>query len=161
MWSASVSLRSFISMVEKPSTALIGVPSPRVSGGSAWKARNRNPEPSMRKRCRRAPGSGAGDGAAPVCAMGLENGPSGWEESMPSSSSMRRRLGARLQHIFAPAIGAVHRAPLLYVEIVQRVAERPAAAVAADDLGLHLDDLMRVHARSRSCFAGMFGGRHH
>jgi hypothetical protein len=34
-WSASVSSSSFQSMLVKPSTALVGVPSLRVSGGNA------------------------------------------------------------------------------------------------------------------------------
>jgi hypothetical protein len=35
-------------MLVKPSTALTGVPSGRVSGGSLWKARKMKPEPSIR-----------------------------------------------------------------------------------------------------------------
>src|ERR1700710_2188242 len=38
-------------MLVKPNTALTGVPSGRVIGGSAWKARKMNPEPSISTRC--------------------------------------------------------------------------------------------------------------
>ena len=35
-------------MPVKPKTAFTGVPSPRVIGGSAWKARKIYPDPSIR-----------------------------------------------------------------------------------------------------------------
>ena len=38
-WSASISSISFISMVVKPNTALVGVPSDLFIGGRAWNAR--------------------------------------------------------------------------------------------------------------------------
>src|ERR1700723_1019124 len=47
VWSFS----SFASILVKPNTAFTGVPSGRVIGGSAWKARKMNPEPSISTRC--------------------------------------------------------------------------------------------------------------
>ena len=54
MRSASVPSMIFSIMLQKPMTALTGVPSDRVMGGSAWKARKMNPDPSIRVTCRGA-----------------------------------------------------------------------------------------------------------
>jgi hypothetical protein len=37
--------------LQNPNTAFTGVPSGRVIGGKAWKARKMNPDPSIRIRC--------------------------------------------------------------------------------------------------------------
>src|ERR1039458_9702523 len=51
-------------MLVKPNTALTGVPSGRVIGGRAWKARNMNPDPSIRIRWSLRSSGGASSGAA-------------------------------------------------------------------------------------------------
>jgi hypothetical protein len=53
----------------------------------------------------------------------------------------------RFLHVFAPAIGAINRAPSFHIQIDERVAERAATAVAPDDGRLNLDDFMRIHAQ--------------
>ena len=51
IWVPTCSFSSFASMLVKPNTAFTGVPSGRVIGGSAWKARKMKPDPSIRIRC--------------------------------------------------------------------------------------------------------------
>ena len=68
-------------MLVKPNTALTGVPSGRVIGGSAWKARKMKPDPSIRMRC-----GGAAPESGTLVAVGL--------------------AGALVQHVEARAVGA-------------------------------------------------------
>jgi hypothetical protein len=61
-----------------------------------------------------------------------------------------------LEHIEARAIGAFDLMVRPQIQIDRRMAERAAAAIAGDDLGLDGNDLERLHeAGSRNCGSGL------
>src|SRR6185437_16873421 len=99
----------------KPNTALTGVPSGRVIGGRAWKARKMKPDPSTRTRCSFSAPSGS-----------------------PAGSVAAIETGAIVQHEQAGTVRA-HDLARLDAEPDARMAERAHPAVAGDDARIHMD----------------------
>jgi hypothetical protein len=58
-------------MLVNPNTALTGVPSGRVIGGNAWKARKMKPEPSISIRCSFSAATSAGISSAISMSAGV------------------------------------------------------------------------------------------
>src|SRR5579875_2641571 len=128
-------------MMVKPNTAFTGTPSGRVIGGSAWKARNRKPEPSIRTRCRSA---ALAPGAASAACSGAG-----------AAGASMFVVGAVLQHVEPRAIGAHHRV-VHDAQIDARMAERGVAAVAGDHAAIHHE---RLRGRGgRGWLVGSGGG---
>src|SRR6185437_16115372 len=100
-------------MLVKPNTAFTGTPSPRVIGGSAWKARKMYPDPSIRIRWRGEVPSGATVGVASATAWSV-------------LAAVARSL---VQHVEPRAVGA-HHLLLHDAQEHARMAERAVAAVA-------------------------------
>src|SRR6185437_4682725 len=101
-------------MLVKPNTAFTGTPSPRVIGGSAWKARKMYPDPSIRIRW---------TGEAASAAAGIGPG------SATAGSVLAAVARSLVQHVEPRAVGAHH----LLLDDAQehaRMAERAVAAVA-------------------------------
>ena len=115
------SFSSRASMLVKPNTAFTGVPSGRVIGGRAWKARKMKPEPSIRMR---------------------------WGALAPASFTPAFLMaavvaGAGFQHVEARAIGA-HDLAVGDAQEHPGMAERAVAAVAGDRALVDVDDFGRV-----------------
>ena len=116
-WVPTWSFISLASMLVKPNTAFTGVPSGRVMGGRAWKARKMNPDPSTSTRCSgRRPRSPRAQ--CPEC---------------PTRPGSARTLASNTGRRSARARCAATRA--------DGPAPR-AAAVAGDDAVVHMDDLV-------------------
>jgi hypothetical protein len=113
-------------MLVKPYTAFTGVPSGRVIGGKAWKARKMKPDPSIRIKCSLA-------GAASAAASTVRSMSAGV-------------IGSRVQDVQARAVRAHH---LLVWDAQEnpRVTQRTVAAIAGDSAGVDMDDLGRCHGR--------------
>ena len=112
-------------MLVKPNTALTGVPSDRVIGGRAWKARKMKPEPSMRTRW--------GSGGAVM---------SGTSVSLVVSGAGGKAEDAR-------AIGA-EGLLVLDMQPDAGMAERTVAAVAGDGAAVH-EERLGVADGGRGC----------
>src|SRR3954451_21457711 len=107
-------------MLVKPNTAFTGVPSGRVIGGSAWKARKMKPDPSIRTRWAEA----------------LAGAPCAGSTWMSVSGAVAR---SRVQDVEARAIGA-HHPVMLDVQEHARVPQG-TAAVAGHVRIVHMDRL--------------------
>jgi hypothetical protein len=119
-------------MLVKPNTAFTGVPSGRVIGGRAWKARKINPDPSIRIRCSFRVGVSAE--ISPAISPGI------------SMSAVVVR--SWVQDIETRAIRAHH----LFARDAQedpRVTESTVPAIASDGARVYMDDLGRCHLVSR------------
>src|SRR5712691_8407778 len=148
MWSASVSDNSFASILLKPSTAAVGVPSERESGGSAWEARKMKPDPSIRKTwCGAA--DGAADGGGTSAGRSLTTGAA--SSSMGGSFRRAVRPGNGAVDEQARAIGAFDAARRREIEVDLGMAERAAAAIASGHHLGDLDGLERSHRQSGKC----------
>jgi hypothetical protein len=105
-------------MLVKPNTAFTGVPSGRVIGGRAWKARKMKPDPSIRTK---------------------------WSGLVSDWVSMSAGVaGSRVQDIKARAV----RANDILAGDPQEnagMAERTIATVACDRAVVYMDDLGRGH----------------
>src|SRR4051812_12555325 len=107
-------------MLVKPNTAFTGVPSGRVIGGRAWKARKMKPDPSIRIRCR-----------------GLASISGGM---VPEGSMSASVISPCIQDVEARAV-RTHHLLARDAQVNPRMTQRPSAAVAGDGAGIDMDDL--------------------
>src|SRR6185437_6406381 len=113
---------SLASMLVKPNTALTGVPSGRVIGGSAWNARKMKPDPSISTKC---------SGRVSSAAAGVMG-----------ASVSAGVAGSCIKDVEARAIRA-HHALIFDVKEDPRMAERTVAPVAGDGAIGDMDRLGR------------------
>src|SRR5271165_146487 len=113
-------------MFVKPNTAFTGVPSGRVIGGSAWKARKMNPEPSISTRC-----------------MEVSAGTGPTELSGVSMSAVARSF---FQDVDARAVGAHH---LVALDAEEHARMAQGTAVAGDGAVFGIDGLRWKICRGR------------
>src|SRR4051794_25573592 len=118
------SFSSFASMLVKPNTAFTGVPSGRVIGGRAWKARKMKPDPSIRIRCR---------GLVPAS-----------DATAPDGSMSAGVIRSGIQNVEARAVRA-HHFLARDAQVHPRMTQRAFAAVAGDGAGIDVDDLGGFH----------------
>src|ERR1700722_5009800 len=147
------------SILQNPNTAFTGVPSGRVIGGKAWKARKMNPDPSIRIRCRASEAAGGG-GLLSATDAAIPPGLSA-ATSAGGMSMIAVVIGSRVQDVKARAV----RADDLLVCDAQEdpgMAEGAFASIAGDRAGVDVDNLGRCHLRAcRLGWSGLSGAFRH